>query len=41
MEFWDNVDSFGGWAEVLIKQTNGSTGACGISQVDTDFMEIG
>jgi hypothetical protein len=39
MEFWDTLGSFGGWTEVLIKQTNGSTGTCGISQVDTDYME--
>lgn len=42
---YDGVDSmdffnpFAGWESVKIKQTAGSTGLCGLSQVDTDYME--
>ena len=42
---WDNTNSmeffepFAGWGDVLIKQTGGDVAMCGISQVDTDFME--
>jgi hypothetical protein len=30
---------FGGWESVLIKQTGGDVGYCGVSQVDSDYME--
>lgn len=42
---YDGVDSldfftpFAGWEEVLIKQTGGDVGYCGVSQVDSDYME--
>ena len=37
----DFFESFGGWTDVLIKQTGGDVGYCGISQVDSDYMERG
>ncbi len=42
---YDGIDSmdffvpFAGWESVLIKQTGGDTYLCGISQVDSDYME--
>lgn len=35
----DFFDPFAGWKTVLIKQTNGDVNYCGITQVDSDFME--
>lgn len=41
---YDGVDSmdffaaFGGWESVLIKQTGGDVGLCGLSQVDSNYM---
>ena len=29
---------FSGWDEVTIRQTNGDTNFCNISQVDSDYM---
>lgn len=43
---WDETNSmefftpFGGWDNVLIKQTAGDVALCGISQVDMDYMEL-
>lgn len=36
----DFFSAFGGWEKVLIKQTAGDIGYCGISQVDPDYMEL-
>ena len=35
----DFFEAFGGWEDVLIKQTGGDVGYCGITQVDSDYME--
>lgn len=35
----DFFEPFGGWESVLIKQTGGDVGYCGVTQVDSDYME--
>eukprot|EP00602_Paraphysomonas_sp_CaronLab_P010234 CAMPEP_0185018932 /NCGR_PEP_ID=MMETSP1103-20130426/1595_1 /TAXON_ID=36769 /ORGANISM="Paraphysomonas bandaiensis, Strain Caron Lab Isolate" /LENGTH=248 /DNA_ID=CAMNT_0027548985 /DNA_START=70 /DNA_END=816 /DNA_ORIENTATION=+ len=35
----DFFEPFAGWEDVLIKQTGGDVGFCGITQVDSDYME--
>ena len=39
MDFASSVMPFADFTEVYIKQTNGDVGACGISQVDSNYME--
>jgi hypothetical protein len=39
---WDNMDffvPFSGWDYATIKQTNGTTNFCNITQVDSDYMQ--
>jgi formylmethanofuran dehydrogenase subunit D len=42
---YDGVDSmdffvpFAGWTNATIKQTAGSTGLCGLDQVDLDYIK--